>query len=224
MQCTALLHFDPFVCDPGNACLRRGEQVIHLTPKAFAVLSYLLERAGQLAAKEEILQAVWPETTLSETVLAVTIRELRRALQDNARTPRFIETVHRRGYRFMATLQTIPGGPTPLPTMSPLPGNPLCIGRSVEFAQLDQWLMKSLSGERQIGFIAGETGIGKTALVQAFVERVQAQHTLWVGYGQCVEQYGTGEAYLPILQALGRLGRAPEGQQLIAILRHYAPT
>ena len=93
--------FDVFSLDVHNACLRRGEAEIHLTPKAFSLLSHLLENHGQLVTKEQLLEAVWPESIISDSTLGSTIRELRQALKDDAKAPRYIETVHRRGYRFI---------------------------------------------------------------------------------------------------------------------------
>ena len=74
--------FDPFSLDLTNECLWRGSQTIKLRPKAFAVLNYLLGRPGQLVTKENLLNAVWPETFVSDAVLKVAIRQLREALGD----------------------------------------------------------------------------------------------------------------------------------------------
>jgi predicted ATPase len=79
-------------------------------------------------------------------------------------------------------------------------------------------------GTRQVGVIAGEAGIGKTALVNTFVAQVAATEDVWIGHGQCLDHYGAGEAYLPLLEALGRLGREPAGERLVAVLRQYAPS
>jgi len=72
-------------------------------------------------------------------------------------------------------------------------------------------------------FVTGEAGIGKTAVVEAFVQRLGHDPELWIGHGQCIEQYGAGEAYLPFLEALSRLCRGPEGERLVALLTQYAP-
>ena len=80
--------------------------MIALRPKVFAVLAYLVSHAGQLVTKEMLLDAVWPETVVTDAVLKACIRELRRDLGDTIETPRFIVTVHRRGYRFIASVHS----------------------------------------------------------------------------------------------------------------------
>jgi class 3 adenylate cyclase/DNA-binding winged helix-turn-helix (wHTH) protein/tetratricopeptide (TPR) repeat protein len=94
--------FADFRLDPANACLWRGTQRMALTPKAFDVLHYLVTHADRLVSKDTLLDAVWPETAISDAVVRIAIGELRRALGDTAQAPRFIATVHRRGYRFVA--------------------------------------------------------------------------------------------------------------------------
>src|SRR5262249_56149114 len=74
------------------------------------------------------------------------------------------------------------------------------------------------------GFVRGEAGIGKTTGVEAFGAQGGDDPTLWLARGQCIEHYGAGEAYLPVLDALGQLGRGPDGARLIAGLTQHAPT
>src|SRR4029434_9377144 len=88
---------DPVCLDLINACLWRGAQRIPLRPKTFAVLRCLLAYPGQLVTKTALLDAVWPETTVTDVALMICIRELRQALGDDPKAPRFIETLHRRG-------------------------------------------------------------------------------------------------------------------------------
>ena len=98
------------------------------------------------------------------------------------------------------------------------------VGREVDLGQLEECLDTALGGERQIVFVSGEPGIGKTTLVDTFVASVSSREDLWIGHGQCIEQYGAGEAYLPILEAINRLCQTSGGERFIAILRQYAPT
>jgi DNA-binding winged helix-turn-helix (wHTH) protein len=170
------LVFGPFRLDRRDERLWRGPEAISLPPKTFAVLCCLVTQAGQLVTKEALLEAVWPETAVSEAVVTVAMRTLRQVLGDPARTPQFIETVHGRGYRFIAPVRTLgaPGGPGKAETSYRLPSptfsRPLhFVGRDAALAQLAQWWTTARQGTRQVGVIAGEAGIGKTALVATSV-------------------------------------------------------
>jgi DNA-binding winged helix-turn-helix (wHTH) protein len=217
------LCFPPFRLDLVNERLWREAQEIPLRKKTFAVLRYLVEHPDQLVTKEALLDAVWAGTYVSDVAPGVCIRELRRVLGDDRQTPRFIVTVHRRGYRFIAPLSTASPVQTSNTQHSGLSTqDSVVVGREAELAQLHRWLGKVLSGERQIVFVTGEPGIGKTTLVDAFLHGLDANP--WVGRGQCIEHYGAGEAYMPVLEALGRLCRGPGGERLIELLSRHAPT
>src|SRR5262245_60630219 len=205
--------FDPFCLDLPNECLWRGSQAIKLRPKAFAVLNHLLSHPGRLVTKEKLLDAVWPETFVGEAVLKVAIRQIREALDDDPKSPRFIETAHRRGYRFIGQIrnsgQTLAKDQRISTSTLALRADYLprgVVGRDETLSRMRSWLEKMLRGERQIVFVTGEAGIGKTALVDTFVRSVASDRSLRIGRGQCLEQYGTSEDYLPDLEAIGRLG------------------
>src|SRR5689334_5583551 len=106
--------FGPFRLDGVNQCLWRreesGEEVrILLKPTEFGVLDYLIEHAGRLVTHEELLAAVWPRRAIEPQAVKSKVFHLRRVLGDDSKQPRFIETVQRRGYRFVAWLgRTIP--------------------------------------------------------------------------------------------------------------------
>ena len=215
--------FDRFSLDLVNECLWKGSEEIKIRPKAFTLLNYLMQRPGQLVTKEELLNAVWPETFVSDAVLKVTIGELREALEDDSKSPRFIETSHRRGYRFIGEM----GEPKRAPEIdmafhsgafSVYTG---VVGREQALARMQRWLRRMQNGERQIAFITGEAGIGKTALVDAFARTIPPGGRIRVGRGQCLEQYGTGEAYLPVLEAIGRLCR--DEKPVLELMRAHAP-
>lgn len=220
------LIFGAFALDLHDERLWRAANVIHLHPKAFAVLRCLLIRAGQLVTKDALFATVWPDTVVSEAVLATAIRELRRALEDRAHTPQYIETVYGRGYRFIASVRMAES--TTASPIADLPAQQVSptalVGRESELAEIQQWLVAALQGKRQIGCITGEAGIGKTALVDTFMDHVAATSDLWVSRGQCIEQYGAGEPYLPLLEALGRLCRDADGAHLVDLFRQYAPS
>src|SRR5215510_3388161 len=227
--------FPPFRLDPINERLQRDQEVIPLRPKSFAVLQYLAERPNKLVRKEELIEAVWPETYVTDTLLKGCVTEIRKALCDDPAAPRFIETAHRRGYRFIAPITPIPedGGArhqiktsgrfvAPLRLrISPASG---LVGREAAFAQLERQLERAMEGERQVVFITGEVGIGKTAMVESFLLRAARDPEIWLAHGQCLEQYGEGEAYLPLLEAVSRLCREPGRERLLELLRRRAPS
>jgi DNA-binding winged helix-turn-helix (wHTH) protein len=215
------LTFGPFRLDPGTESIWRAGREIRLRPKTFAVLRYLAERPGRLVTKDELLEAVWSDVEVGEAALTVCVNEIRKALGDEARAPRFVETVHRRGYRFLGTA---PAGPlenagTP-PPAAPARG---IVGRERELDTLAGWLAGARQGDRRVGFVTGEVGIGKTALVETFLAGPHASDCR-VGRGQCLDHYGAGEAYLPVLEAVSRLARGPDGDQVLAVLHRHAPT
>jgi len=225
--------------EPANAWAWCGARRLQLTPRTFAVLRHLVEHQGRLITKEELFTTVWRDAIVSDAALASCIRDLRKALGDSSDAPRYIQTVHRRGFRFIgpiprqtavvsATGSSAPARESRLqsPASFTCPSNPTptLVGREAELARLHASLARALSGQRQLVFVTGEPGIGKTALVEAFLAKVGEANALRIGCGQCVEQYGAGEAYLPVLEALGRLGRAAGGKRLIQTLKQHAPT
>ena len=195
--------------------------MLDLPPRALAVLCQLVAHAGQLVTKEALLAAGWPDTAVSEWVLTTCMRALRQALGDDARQPQYIATVHRRGYRFVAAVAR---GEAPRPAVAAARAPGGLVGRDAEMAQLHAVLERAQEGHRQLLFIAGEAGIGKTTLVEAYVDALARQEAGWVAWGQCVDAYGPSTGYLPVLEALGRLCQGPAGATVIDHLRQWAPT
>src|SRR5688572_22297189 len=106
MQPDIPLTFHEFRLDPVSGQLYRNETPVPLTPKGFSLLGYLAHASGKLVSKQELLDAVWAGVFVGDAVLKSTVREVRKALGDDADAPRFIETAHRRGYRFIAPVTT----------------------------------------------------------------------------------------------------------------------
>jgi len=228
---TRPLQFDRFVLDEANALLTEDGRPVRLEPKAFAVLCELARQPGRLATKDALLDAVWGHRHVSESVLKSVISQLRAVLADDAGQPRFIETVSRRGYRFIGgtVASEMPTPPMPA-TGAPLAATepaaragattlPVMIGREDALARLRASWDRAHAGQRQLVWVEGDAGIGKTTLIDRFVAEVGAERC---ARGQCVEQFGAGEPYLPLLEALDALAR--RDPERVALMRQVAPT
>ncbi|QBR70826.1 transcriptional regulator [Beijerinckiaceae bacterium] len=227
--------FSEFRLDPDNALLWRGQDRVALAPKPFDVLCHLVGRAGKLVTKDELLDVVWPNINVGESSLSVTINALRFALGDDPKAPRYIETVTRRGYRFIAPVSVdLPQAPerparewsSPPSQPSGLPSPPRprwWVGRSGPLEALEDLFQRAVRGERQLVFVTGEVGIGKTTLTQMLIERMLARGVR-VLLGSCVEHFGTDEAFLPLIEALQDRCTGDDAPVLLKALRDHAPT
>src|ERR1700733_6033438 len=215
----AMLRFGLYQLDPAQG-LRRGTRDIRITPKSLSLLHFLAERAGQVVTKEEIFHTVWPNAAVSDSALTSCIQELRHVLRDDARKPRFIETLHRRGYRFVAQTSAdareVRSEVTSAASVPSLRDDALFVGREALMQELlNAWTLAT-QGTRQVLFLTGEPGVGKTTAVSAFFARAAACGPVRATWAQCVQHFGIGEAYEPILEAVMRLCRQPGGDQLIS--------
>ena len=263
MSADSLIVFPPFRLDAQNQQLWRETALLPLRPKTFAVLLYLATHPGRLVTASELRHAIWPDTYVSEGLLRGYIRELRDILGDDAKQPQYIETVPRRGYRFVAAVSAAPvissqssvvsdaegargwglGASSSFPQAPSLKSQvPNLVGRETELRLLHQWLATAATGTRQVAFVTGEPGIGKTTLVDTFLRGAgnwalgsgvlpspdpksqSLEPVPRIARGQCLEHYGAAEAYLPVLEALGQLCHQPGGEQIVMLLSRYAPT
>src|SRR5690349_5380390 len=130
--------FGRFELDGANGCLLQDGKVIPLAPTPFAVLCALARQPGTLITKDALLDEVWGHQFVSESVLKTVIRKLRAVLNDDARQPRFIETVSRRGYRFIASDNASPAPSSASATVSQTasPHAPSIIGRAEPLERL----------------------------------------------------------------------------------------
>jgi len=223
--------FGSFRLDADNAVLWREAETVNLPPKAFALLHYLLRHPGRLLTKETLLNAVWQRRYVSESVLKGCINELRKVLEDDPKSPRYIETVAKLGYRFIAEVRQAGGGEACTPEWLPSTAHGFghgsssahWVGRRAELAWLEDRFERARHGERQIAFFTGDAGIGKTTLIEMFLARVNSPNVALLR-ARCVEQCGTGEAFMPLIEALENGCRAAGGRPLIDRLHRYAPT
>lgn len=212
--------FGDFTLLSAQGPLLRGGVEIKLQPKTLTLLWTLVRQAGEVVSKSALFDAVWPQRIVVETALSFQIQLLRTALGDNTKSPRYIATVHRIGFRFLAAVATTA-------TVEPVDSAPAAtiplLGRARALQQLHASFARSLGGRRQLVFVTGEAGIGKTALIDRFIEELRSSRSdLLLARGQSVEHYGEGEPYLPVLEALSQLCRHDDGH-VLELLRQRAP-
>jgi DNA-binding winged helix-turn-helix (wHTH) protein len=109
----SMVAFGPFTFDPANGLLRRADSEVPLPPRVLGVLAYLVARPGQVVARQDLLDAIWKDAFVTDTSLAEAVSSLRQALGDDPQQPVYIQTLHRRGYRFVAPLAPAPSAPAP---------------------------------------------------------------------------------------------------------------
>jgi DNA-binding winged helix-turn-helix (wHTH) protein/tetratricopeptide (TPR) repeat protein len=219
--------FYPFRLDTTNQCLWRqrdsaDDERLLLPPKAYGVLLYLIEHAGRLVTQDELLDAVWPGRFIQPEGLKSQILYIRRVLEDDPKRPRFIETLPRRGYRFIGADSEVA---LPSAAVETRLAATRLVGRAQALNELNDASRSASKHKRQIVFVTGESGIGKTALVDAFLHQAAIQEPGFrIAGGQCVEGYGGKEPYYPMLEALGQLTRGPGSESVVATLAAQAPT
>ena len=116
------ISFGPFAFHRQSRLLWRDGAEVALPPRVLGVLELLIDRQGQIVARQDLMDAVWKDAFVTDTSLAEAVSYLRQALGDDPQSPRYIQTVHRRGYRFLAPLteDPPPRGLTPDPAIGGL--------------------------------------------------------------------------------------------------------
>ena len=213
--------FESFRLDTTNHCLWRGEDRVSLAPKAFDVLRYLVEHSDRLVTQDEILEALWPETYVNPEVVKKYVLGIRKVLGDQTSKPTFIATFPRRGYQFIAPVCEKTGSPLPDAAAKEIK---TIVGRDAALRRLEDAFKAAIQGRRQIVFITGEAGIGKTALVDVFLQDAVLDANVRIARGQCVEGFGGKEVYYPLLDAFGQLLQDSSSGPIMETFSKRAPT
>ena len=211
--------FGPFRLETKERRLLRDGHPVRLRGKVLDTLCVLVSRPGHLIGKDDLIAAVWPDTVVEENNLAHNINALRKALGDAA----LIETVPGKGYRFLGAVLLHAVAPAPRSGEIAADG-PVLIERDQQMKSLQEAFAAALEGKRQFVCIPGEPGVGKTTLVHAFLQEVRRTSHARIGRGQCLENRGEVEPYIAVLEALGRLCREPDGDEVTSLLYRRAPT
>lgn len=200
--------------DPATFELRRKGRRVKLEPRVFDVLMHLIEHRSRVVTKLELLDALWPGEAVSDSVLPRCIAAARRAVGDTRTRQRVIQTVHGRGYRFVATLDERPPEPATAPAASRVGAAPPergsarrdgsadapFIGRVAALERLHRRLDLARGGRGSLALLVGEPGIGKTRLWQQLAAGA-ARDGFQVRIGRCYEGEGA-PAYWPWIQIL----------------------
>ena len=206
--------FGGFELDEERFELRRGGAVVELRRKVFDVLRYLVAQNGRLVSKDELLQSVWPRETIQEGVVAQNIAILRRALGDSRDEAKLIQTVHGRGYRFIADVsaarvERARSVPPAQPPVTAPDAHEAFVGREHVMHELRKLLRTSLAGKGAFAVISGDAGIGKTRTAGELAAEALALGAR-VLEGRCHEADGA-PAFWPWVQLLRAAAREPDG-------------
>jgi len=178
------ISFGPFRLLAERRLLLEGDKPVRLGSRAFDILAALVERAGEVVGKEELIARAWPQTLVEESNLKIQVSALRRALGDGQNGHRYIVTVPGQGYNFVApTRLEEPFRPASSPTIAPVGTHnlPLALSRMIGRQEAVASLVSRLSRERLVT-IAGPGGVGKTTVALAVAERLIAgyEHGVWL--------------------------------------------
>ncbi len=212
--------FAECVLDADLYQLRRAGRVVKIEPKVFDVLRYLIEHRDRVVSKAELLEGLWPEEAVSDSVLPRCVAAARKALGDDRSNQRIIQTVHGRGYRFIADLgDSLPAEAVPVaepaePTAAPVAVD--FVGRGAALERLGQSLKAALDGRGQISLLVGEPGIGKTRTAEELIARSKGKADAFVG--SCFEGEGA-PAYWPYVQLLRKIFASLGDEELAQALQ-----
>ncbi|HUP41179.1 MAG TPA: AAA family ATPase [Vicinamibacterales bacterium] len=214
--------FGRFRLSTDGTMLLRDGAVVPLAPKALRTLLTLVEHAGEVVTKQQLLETVWPDSFVEDTGLTRNISVIRQALGDSGE--QHITTVARLGYRFVTPVQRVDSGSTSRATRTRPAHNrdrrgPV-VGRTDELEVLQSAFDAAVERPGRVIAVTGEPGIGKTTVIDSFLRQIDGHGH--VGRGRCSERLAGAEAHLPVLEALAEL--TSQAPALMQILARNAPT
>ena len=160
-------HFLAYRFDERERILWRGADEVRLTRKASAILHCLIEGAGRIVTHETILSTVWSGTHVQTDNIKVLVHEIRAALQDDPRDPRYIRSEPGRGYSFIAPVLD---APLPQPDSRDSAISSIFVNHHADLAKLTGALTDPSRSDCRVILVEGERGMGKTALCDAFMQ------------------------------------------------------
>jgi DNA-binding winged helix-turn-helix (wHTH) protein len=234
--------FEDYAFDTDRRELHRGADVVSVAPQVFDLIEYLIRNRERVVSKDDLIGAVWSGRIVSDAALTTRLNAARSAVGDSGEQQRLIKTLPRKGLRFVGAVQeaqrpaiapaivVAASGVEPPPRQpDSAPAHPAYarerwwVGRSAPLEMLESLLQQALAGSRQVVFVTGEAGIGKTTLVDMAMQRL-GQLGFAVLRSCCNELFGTHEAFMPLIESLQELCRGADGSLLLKALRDQAPT
>jgi DNA-binding winged helix-turn-helix (wHTH) protein len=203
--------------DEERCQLRRRSRVVRIEPRVFDVLLHLLRHRERVVSKDELLAALWPGLSVSDSVLPRCVAEARRAVGDVRERKRVIETCHGRGYRFVAKAEASEAAPTPAAGT----GAPAFVGRDDTLHVLRAALDHALAGSGRVVLIVGEPGIGKTRTLEELAVEARRRGMRWRA-GRCFEAEGA-PPFRPFASLLRDLPQRGSDDPLRALVAEGTP-
>jgi DNA-binding winged helix-turn-helix (wHTH) protein/tetratricopeptide (TPR) repeat protein len=226
----APIRFGGFQLDMTRRELSHGGSAVPLGSRAFDILCVLVAAKGETVSKDQLMAEVWAGRIVEDGNVHVHVSALRKALNSKDQNLNCLLTVPGQGYRLIAPVTVVAASGVEPPPRQPdsAPAHPAYarerwVGRSAPLEMLESLLQQVLAGNRQVVFVTGEAGIGKTTLVDMAMQRLE-QLGFAVLRSCCNELFGTHEAFMPLIESLQELCRGADGSQLLKALRDQAPT
>lgn len=204
-----IYEFDDYRVDTGQFLLTKEGLTTPITPTVFRILNILLEHAGQVVTKDEIIRLVWPDCYVEESNLNRNVSTLRQVLGERPRDHKYIETIPKEGYRFVAPVRKMEYQPPTGSARRTLNGAAQqIVGRDNERKDLRHAFELARQGHGGLVCVSGDAGIGKTALIEAFLEDLtRDQAAFHLAEARCSDPLTETEPCIPWIEALGELAR-----------------
>jgi DNA-binding winged helix-turn-helix (wHTH) protein len=218
-----VFEFDDFRIDSGQFLLTKAGRSTPMTPTVFRILLALLEHAGQVVTKEDLISCVWPDSFVEEGNLNRNVSTLRKALGERPSDHRYIETIPKTGYRFITSVKTTAYQP---PVGAPRNGDAApalpIVGRDHERQSLRKAFELARDGRGGLVSITGDIGMGKTALIDVFLQDLlKDAQTFYLARSRCSESLTAAEPFISWIEALSGIAKEPS---VADIMQKEAPT
>jgi predicted ATPase len=205
------------VLDVELLCIRRGTTCFELSKKAVSILCLLRTNPGRFVGLDEIMDTIWSNTFVQPEIVKTYIKQIRQALNDDVRAPRFIETRRGRGYRFIGKLSLASASSSRSMTAE-------FVGRAEEMTKLESALDAARDQRRKFVFVTGEAGVGKSTLLSEFEKRISDTPNQIVAFGSCSPEIVDEIAFHPILETLQVISRHIETPTWNELISRLAPS